>query len=131
MAKPNILVPKFDTAKKVDYSQLINFENPIEYSKAVLFDYCEIPLVITETQFPFKIIKVNPAFCNLLEYKSKDLVGEPIKQKIRVAKYEDEKIINKTKTSKLFIHNFVIHEIPNSDHSIGITISHIPIEWNR
>ena len=100
-------------------------DNSIKYSDnsiKVLYDIFNspnVPIVITETKYPFRIKYINEAWQKLSGYSIQELYQQSIYY-IRIGKINNL-IINKKKDGILFEHEFDIIEIQSLNIKIGIT----------
>lgn len=79
----------------------------------------KIPVVITEPEYPFRIIYINEAWKDLSGYSIEELYQRSIYY-IRIMKLNNL-IINKKKNGILFEHEFEVTDIPSLNLKIGIT----------
>lgn len=101
----------------------INDNNYYDYHNVkILYDIfhsTEVPIVITETKYPYRIKYINEAWQQLSGYSIQELYQQSIYY-IRVGKINNL-IINKKKDGILFEHEFDIIEIQSLNIKIGIT----------
>ena len=104
-----------------DYNN--NNDNTQDYENfIILYDRIhtsKIPVVITEPEYPFRIIYINEAWKELSGYSMEELYQRSIYY-VRVMKLNDL-IINKKKNGILFEHEFEVTDIPSLNLKIGIT----------